>query len=221
VNDEVGVLRRPVVTVVLIALISGGCGDDSTSSTDAQVTETAHIQIARNSMAAWNTGEVDAYLDFFADDAVLLEWPAHAAHVREGLEFYMALGDQTVLDECEEWQDGRIRCHGIGRDDLSGPVGAITEADLDMWITDGLISKYTASNYDESAKRFITDMAWWLERAHPEVWESTFAIPERCSFHAEYYNCWGSFYGTPEAAAVLLENASEFITQSDAYSITG
>ena len=234
-------MRHLALIVVLTALVAGGCGDDSTRDTEAQVTETteaqttttdavastieatvtetANIQIARDSMAAWNTGDIDAFLGFFTDDAILLEWPAHADHVRNSLEFMMALGDRTVMDECEEWQDGRIRCHATNRNDLSGPVGAIAEIDRTFWITDGRISKYTVTIHDESDYYFIRQMAWWLESAHPEVWETTFAIPEQCSYDDEF-DCFETWYATPETAAALLEYAPEFIAQSDLYSIT-
>ena len=239
---------RRVAVIAALALIAGGCGDDSISNTGAQVpetteaettttaaqttttdpqastaegqvAETANVQIAMDSMAAWNTGEVDVYLGFFADDARFLLWPVYEDHVRNGLEFYMALGDQTVIDECEVWQDGRVRCHAIGRNDLSGPVGITAESDWSFWVTDGLISKTTAAEYDSSAYWFIIKMGWWLEGAHPEVWESTFAISETC-LRDDTYDCWETWRASPETAAALLEYAPEFIAQSDEFSIT-
>jgi hypothetical protein len=232
-------VRRLASGVALLLLITA-CGDSAsttttepatsstvstttTSTTEAPTTtadaEAANIQIARDSMAAWNTGDVDAYLGFFADDARFLLWPAHEDHVRNGLEFYMALGDETLIDECQAWQDGRIRCHAIGRNDLSGPVGITAESDWSFWITDGLISKTTAAEYDSAGYWFIMKMGWWLEAAHPEVWESTFATSETC-LRDDTYDCWETWRATPETAAALLEYAPEFIAQSDEFSIT-
>lgn len=189
-----------------------------TSTTEAQDTESTKFQVARDSMAAWNTGKVDAFLDFFTDDAILFLWPIDDPHVRPGLEFWTTLGDQTVLDECDEWQDGRVRCHAIGRDDLSGPVGAITDSQVSFWITDGRITKYSSAISDNGGYWFIEDMTRWLQSAYPEVWESTFANSEPCLHHDEY-NCWHSWYGTSETAAALLEYAPEFIAQSEKYSV--
>ncbi len=232
-------MRHLATIAVLIALIGSSCGDDSdtavqvtettdapTATTEAQTTttgsqsaETTNIQIARDSIAAWNTGEVDAYLGFFADDARFFLWPAHSEQVRNGFEFYMTLGDQTILDECKVWQDGRVRCHAIGRNDLSGPVGVTTDADWSFWVTDGRIVKTTAAEYDSSDYWFIMKMGWWLEDAHPEVWESTFAISETC-LRDDAYDCWETWHASSETAAALLEFAPEFIAQSGEFSIT-
>ena len=224
-------MRRAAV-IAALALIAGGCGDDSVSNTGAQVPETTeaetsttggeviettNLQIVRDSTAAWITGDIDAYLGLYAEDATFLGWRVYEDHTRAGLEFYIALGDQTVMDECEVWADGRVRCHAIGVNDLSGPVGIIAESDWNFWITDGLIKTATAQYYDTSESSFITKMGWWLEGAHPEVWESTFAISETC---LSAFDCWETWRASPETAAALLEYAPEFIAQSDEFSIT-
>jgi hypothetical protein len=66
---------------------------------------------------------------------------------------------------------------------------------------------------------FTQSMAWWLENAHHEVWETTFALTEPCSIGDEF-SCWRSWYVTAKTATVLLQYAEEFISQSDEYSIT-
>jgi hypothetical protein len=128
----------------------------------------------------------------------------------------MVLGDETVMDECEVWADGRIRCHAVGRDDLSGPAGGVFDAYWSFWISDGKISRLTAGAQEYSTHEFIREMAWWLESAHPEVWESTFASSDECD-HDDAYNCWYSWYSSAATAAVLLEHRDEFIAQSDKY----
>ncbi len=176
------------------------------------------IEIARDAVDAWNTGDVDTYLAFYADDAIYIDRPAHGTDVREGFAFWMELGFIMEIDECEQWEDGRTRCHVIARDDLTAPAGFIMDADLSFWVTDGRITKYSSLVYEEPSWYFITEMGWWLEGAHPDVWERTFALPERCS-HDEY-NCWGSWRGTEETAAALLEHGTEFIEHADQYSLT-
>ena len=190
-----------------------------TTTTVAQVAEIPDIQIARQAMAAWNTGNVDAYLDFFTEDATYIQWPAHADHVRDRFEFDMTLGSQLALGDCEQWADGRLRCPALARDDLSGPAGLMQDAVLTFWITDGLISKYSSAQYDHPDFYFTQAMAFWLEGAHPDVWESTFALSERCSINDEF-NCWTSWYASAETATVLLEYVSEFVAQSDDYSFS-
>ena len=134
-------MRRLAVMAVVVTLIGAGCADGSTVDDE--------VQTARDAMVAWNTGDVDAYLGFFAEDATYREWSVDADHVRDRFEVDMTLGSQLVLDECERWDDGRVRCRALARDDLSGPAGLMQEADLSFWIADGLITKYSAMAYAE------------------------------------------------------------------------
>jgi hypothetical protein len=230
----------------LVGLIAVGCGGESTVESSIEVTatteipattevvtatneavtttsavvttttETLSLQIARDSMEVWNTGDIDAYLGFYADDGVIVNWPAHSDQVREGIEYYVALGNQVTIDDCEEWEDGTVHCLGTETDDLSGLAGATVEAEYRFWITDGKITRYSAALHGESALYFVVEMIWWLESAHPDVWESAFALEERCSMD-DVYNCRDTWYANPETAAALLEYAPEFIAQSDKY----
>lgn len=239
-------MKRLATVFPLVCMIAAACGGNSTVESTIDVTtttettttseaatatseavttsaetvttaaESANIQIARESMAVWNTGDIDAYLGFFADDGVIVSWPAHSAQVREGLEYFVTLGNQVVVDECEEWEDGTVHCLGSETDDLSGPAGAVVDAEWRFWITDGRIVRYSAAAHDESALYFVIDMIWWLESAHPDVWESTFALAERCPMR-EVYNCRDTWNLNGETAAALLEYAPEFIAQSDKY----
>ncbi len=106
------------------------------------------------------------------------------------------------------------------RNALSSLAGLVTESELSFWVTDGLITKYSSISHAEPDWIFIQEMAWWLEGTHPDIWESTFALPERCSIDDEY-NCWRTWHSTAETATMLLKYGPEFIGQSDNYSIGG
>ena len=168
----------------------------TTTLAPTTTTEPLEFQIARESMEVWNTGDLDAYLAMFGEGAIIGAFPAHSESVRDGLQFFMTLGDQTVLEECEEWAGGRTRCHEISLDDLSGPVGGLVDAHWDFWITDGMITKLTASTQDASARWFVVEMSSWLQEAHPEVWGSVFAVTAECGYH-DQYNCWESWSSNP------------------------
>jgi hypothetical protein len=194
-------------------------GMTTTTPTEAPTTTTTEpvdVQIVRESLAAWNTGDLDAYLAFFADDAIYLKYDAHSEYFRDGCEFWQTLGDRTVIGECDVWEDGRVRCHAVGSDNLSGPAGAFSESLMSFWVTDGKITRVSIGATHESCFKFVREMGWWLESAHPDVWDSTFALADRCDDDVEY-NCWETWYATAETAAVLLEFGPEFIAQSDTY----
>jgi len=241
-------MRRLAMIAALTGLIAASCGGNSTSEVEVSAGETTQpetasiagtaaqtttvaktttieeiepveITIAKASMDAWNSGDLEAYLSFFAEDAEFQKWPLSADHVRPGLEYYMALGDETLIQDCDGLSDGRVLCHCFGTNDLSGPAGVISESNWSFWITDGLITKASAAGLDLSDYWFSVRMQWWLEEAHLDVWESTFAIPERCS-HEDEYNCRETWRASSETAAALLEYGPEFIAQSGEYPTT-
>ena len=215
-TSSVVTTEASTTTTVAPATTSTAATTTTEAETTTTTTEPIDIQIIRESLAAWNTGDVDAYLAFFADNATYLEYDVHSEYFRDGCEFWQTLGDHTVIDECDVWEDGRIRCHAVGSDNLSGPAGASAESLQSFWLTNGKITRVSIGATHESSFHFIREMGWWLEAAHPDVWESTFALADRCDDDVEY-NCWATWYATAETAAVLLEYGPEFIAQSDKY----
>ena len=191
----------------------------TTSVPDAPATEESNIRLAEDAIAAWNSSDFDAFLAFFDDESRIFWRPAHAADVRDKFEFRMALGDLIVPDECETTSPGKVVCYATSSDDLSGPVGVVDDEDWVFRMSDDRVTAFAIVFDRRSRSHFWTLMGEWLVDAHPEVWESTFAAPEECTVTTEI-SCegGGTWYATPEAAAVLLDLASEFIAQSDEYS---
>ncbi len=107
----------------------------------------------------------------------------------------------------------------MSSDDLSGPVGAVFDADWIFRIADGKVTSFGFGVHDQSKISFVTSMTRWLEAEYPDVFEATFAAPEGwCSMTES--NCYsGKWFSSPEAAAVLLDLGPEFIAQSDRYSV--
>ena len=192
----------------------------TTSAPNAQATEDSDFQLVEDAIAAWNASDFDAFLAFFDEESTVFWRPAHAADVRDKFEFRMALGDLIVTDECETTSPGKVVCYATSSDDLSGPVGVVDDEDWVFRVSDDRVTAFAIVFDRRSRSHFWTLMGEWLEDARPEVWESTFAAPEECTVNTEI-SCegGGTWYATPEAAAVLLDLASEFIAQSDEYSI--
>jgi hypothetical protein len=192
----------------------------TTSVPDVQAAEDSDIQLAGAAIAAWNASDFDAFLAFFADESTIFWRPADAADVRDKFEFRMALGDLIVTDECETTSPGKIVCSATSSDDLSGPVGIVDDEDWVFRISEGRVTAFAIVFDRRSRSHFWTLMGEWLADAHPDLWESTFAAPEECIVTAAI-SCegGGSWHATPEAAAVLLDLAPEFIAQSDEYSV--
>ena len=230
-------LRRVSFLVGVALVLAGGCStsDEAESSTTPVPTSVAvtttttettigvdAMQIVQDVVAAWNTSEYDALLDFFAEDGTLDGHPIRDDAVEKNIRFYMVLGINFALEECRAGPaEGGVVCHTVARDDLSGPVGALFDADWVFQIADGKVTSCAFDIRDPSMVTFVTAMAEWVESEYPEVFEATFAAPGLCS-PVDEHNCYQlKWYSSPEAAAVLLELGPEFIAQSDQYSIQG
>jgi hypothetical protein len=206
-------MRRATALISLLAVVFliAACGGNNSTE------DMTDVEIAEAAIAAWNTADYDQFVSFFSDDGTIDGSAYDAEDVEQELRFFMALGDNVVVDYCDvygstEW----IGCDAESSDDLSGPAGAYFQADWHFDIADGDVTSLTWDVYSASNVDFVLTMVRWLETAHPDVWEASFAAPGGCS---QEYNCHlDKWYATPEGAAVILDFGPEFVAQSDEYS---
>lgn len=188
---------------------------EAPTTTLAEIVEptAAGEEVARQAIANWNAGDLDAFLGNFAAQGQIQEGAVTDAGVRDELAFYMALQEQATITGCST-ADGSVTCTAATTDGLSGPVGVETPVVWSFQIEDGVITSLDRSwtSAETTGWVVIGNMATWIEANRPEVWAASFAAD--CSSSVDY-NCNANrWLATPAAATEVLARAPEYLNQA-------
>jgi hypothetical protein len=204
------------VAAVVIAIVLGALalrGDDSELVPPAdEPTGTTAVELARQTIADWNTGDSDAFFGRFASEAQIEEVAVTDSGLRAQVAFYMALQQQAVVGECVTGPD-TVTCTTVTTDALSGPVGAESAFEWTFRVEDGAIVSLDWSwRFDApSVTGVIRDMSNWIETDRPDVWATAFAAD--CA-SSEQYNCNSNkWLSSAAAGAEMLRLAPDYFGQ--------
>ena len=199
-------MRRMVVAVLVLASAIVGCGGSDGPE-----------NVALALIDDWNSGDVAALFEWFADDATVYDTPIDAAGVYSDLGFYMGLGQMVVVEECTPVGDDGVKCSTTVTDELSGPLGVETAED---WLVTSSAGQVTNLSWEHPADSSLLlyevarDAVMWVREAHPDVFNKEFKPHVRCDpgDYNSYPDLWCS---SIEGAAELLRLADEFRAQYD------
>ena len=206
---------------VSIFALSGDSDEPAPPATEAPVTTTAPViqsveEVGRSAIAAWNAGDVDAFVGLFSADGLIQnDWSATDGGLANDVEFYMGLGQQATIEECTVSGD-TVTCVTSTADDLSGPLGISTEV---HWVMSIAGSEITQLNWEFPVTdtidswTVIDDMIVWLGAEHLDVYDDWFRPLGRCDFEgANFYGTWCS---SARAADEMMRLAPEFRAQAE------
>jgi pimeloyl-ACP methyl ester carboxylesterase len=170
--------------------------------------------LADSVFEAWNSLDPEVFFAILTPDATYDLAPANTEAAYDEVGFWMGLGGLIEADySCEKTAPDLIDCLVSVPDDLSGPVGVPFLSQVELVIDSGQVTSFTWWPTDPGKVVFVFEMLRWVERVHPEVWESTFSSPG-CGMEA--INCWdGRWTASPEAAQALLELRDQYVASRD------
>lgn len=228
-----------VVVAVLIGVVAVlTSGDDATTGVaDAPVTDVTSaptttvavtidaagaVAAVEASFAAFNVGDIDAWLAFFSDDATFFGARQETA-VEEFAPLFAANPRLELIEPCrseEATADGDrvVACTYTNTNDFHAAGGLIWNVETTFVLNDQGLIRATgpgllAGPWEETS-RYNTLFWLWLETAHPDVHEQIELTPSPVTRTDRLPE-------TPERMRMALEYVDEFVAQSDDYSPAG
>lgn len=225
-----------VVVAVLIGVVAVlTSGDDATTGVaDAPVTDVTSaptttvavtidaagaVAAVEASFAAFNVGDIDAWLAFFSDDATFFGARQETA-VEEFAPLFAANPRIELIEPCRSGDvtaEGEhvVTCSYTMTNDFHGAGGLVFTVEETFTVQDdsviGQAGPGPLAGPWEETSRFNTRFWLWLESAHPDVFgeigpsEATGVRPPE----------------TPDEMRLALQYVDEFVAQSDEYPPVG